>query len=89
MNKEDSWNAYKKANEPLLKTALGEHAYKMFETIQKSGLLNRFGSGPVALQNFNTLMERFARKTHDYAYEQAERESMTKLIPTAREEDEK
>ena len=84
MNKEDSWNAYKKANEPLLKTALGEHAYKMFETIQKSGLLNRFGGGPVALQNFNVLMERFARKTHDYAYEQAERESMTKVIPQER-----
>ena len=55
----------------MLESALGPQVTKVFETIKKSGLLNRFGANASASENFEVLIQRLAKEAHDTGFDKA------------------
>jgi hypothetical protein len=80
VNKAESWYAFKTKHPKMLEDALGPQVSQAFHTIQKSGILNRFGANANAAQNFEALIELFAQKAHEAGWNDRENESLTKVI---------
>ena len=77
MNKEESWLAFKNKHPRMLESALGPQVSRVFETIKKSGILNRFGANPMAAENFEALIQRFTKQAHDAGWTNKENQELT------------
>ena len=80
MNKEESWFEFKTKHPRMLESALGPQVSKVFETIKKSGFLGRFGANEKASDNFEVLIELFARKAHDAGWDNKEKQELTRVV---------
>ena len=85
MNSEEAWLDFKKKHPAMLDEALGPQITKVFQTIQKSGILNRFGANANAAQNFSTLIEIFVKKAFNAGWNARENESLTTVITEEKE----
>ena len=73
---EEGWEEFKVKHPNMMEETLGEQVAKVFKTIQKSGILGRFGVNASAIQNFEVLIEQFTEK----AYSQGWNDSKTNKI---------
>jgi len=66
MNKEESFEEYKKQNPNIILSALGPHG-PLFEAAMKHKLIKRTNA-KLARPNLERDLLEFARKTHDYGF---------------------
>jgi len=77
---EQGWEEFKKAHPDMMDETLGEQVSKVFKTIQKSGILGRFGVNASAIQNFEILIEQFTEKAYTRGWNDSKTNKVEEVI---------
>ena len=86
MNKTEGWNEFKVNHPNMMEETLGKEVSKVFNTIQKSGILGRFGVNSSAIGNFEALIKLFAEKAYNAGWVDRETQDLTTVTTSNKEE---
>jgi len=86
MNKEEGWNDFKVKHPNMMEETLGKEVSKVFNTIQKSGVMGRFGVNASAVGNFETLIKLFVNKAYNQGWTDREGQDLTTVTITKGDE---
>jgi len=86
MNQKEGFEQFKLKYPNMLEAALGKQVSAVFHTIQKSGILGRFGVNASAVGNFETLIKLFVNKAYNQGWTDREGQDLTTVTITKGDE---